>query len=90
MQKPHNNINNIASWSVFHPVGVIMIALAIEIQILPDQKRLVALGLSLRDVITALTITIAFGLSFSLLAIISAKLLFVVGSIKLSVTFICS
>lgn len=31
MQQPHNNINSIAAWSVFHPVGVIMIALAIVI-----------------------------------------------------------
>ncbi len=31
MQQPHNNINSIATWSVFHPVGVIMIALAIVV-----------------------------------------------------------
>jgi multidrug efflux pump subunit AcrB len=31
MPQPHNNINSIAKWSVFHPVGVIMIALAIVI-----------------------------------------------------------
>ena len=31
MQQPHNNINSIAAWSVFHPVGVIMIALAIVV-----------------------------------------------------------